>query len=595
MATVSDFLIDRLHAWGVRRIYGYSGDGINGIIGALAERQDDVRFIRAPHEELAAFMACAHAKFTGEVGVCLATSGPGAIHLLNGLYDAHKDHTPVVAIVGQQATTALGGDYQQEVDLVSLFKDVAHHYVQQLSHPSAIRTLVDRAMRIAAAERAVTCIIVPNDLQTVDYEDAPRQHGSTYTGVGYRPPVVVPADADLRAAAELLNAGERVAMLVGAGALGASAEVAEVADVLGAGVAKALLGKAVLPDHLPYVTGSIGLLGTEPSWDLMMDCDTLLMVGSSFPYAEFLPELGQARGVQIDIKPRMLSLRYPMEVPLQGDARATLRALMPLLKRKTDRKWRETVEGNVASWWKKLEARAMQSADPINPQRLFWEISPRLPDRAIISADSGSAANWFARDLKIREGMMASLSGGLATMCPGVPYAVAAKFCHPDRPSIAFVGDGAMQMLGNNGLIMIGEHWREWSDPTLIIVVLNNRDLNQVTWEQRVMEGDPKFPVSQDLPAFDYAAYARACGLFGVRVDSPDRIEGAWREALAAGRPAVIDVITDPNVPPLPPHITFEQARKFSASIVKGDPNAGGIIKQSVKDLFARVLPGSDE
>ncbi|MEZ4433177.1 MAG: thiamine pyrophosphate-requiring protein [bacterium] len=595
MATVSDFLIDRLHAWGVRRIYGYPGDGINGIIGALAERQDDIRFIRAPHEELAAFMACAHAKFTGEVGVCLATSGPGAIHLLNGLYDAHKDHTPVVAIVGQQATTALGGDYQQEVDLVSLFKDVAHHYVHQLTHPSAIRTLVDRALRIAAAERAVTCIIVPNDLQTVDYEDAPRQHGSTYTGVGYRPPVVVPTDADLRAAAEVLNAGERVALLVGAGALGASAEVAEVADVLGAGVAKALLGKAVLPDHLPYVTGAIGLLGTEPSWDLMMDCDTLLMVGSSFPYAEFLPKLGQARGVQIDIKPRMLSLRYPMEVPLQGDARATLRALMPLLKRKTDRKWRETIEGNVASWWEKLEARAMQSADPINPQRLFWEISPRLPDRAIISADSGSAANWFARDLKIREGMMASLSGGLATMCPGVPYAVAAKFCHPDRPSIAFVGDGAMQMLGNNGLIMIGEHWREWSDPTLIIVVLDNRDLNQVTWEQRVMEGDPKFAVSQDLPAFDYAAYARSCGLFGVRVDSPDRIEGAWREALAAGRPAVIDVITDPNVPPLPPHITFEQARKLSASIVKGDPNAGGIIKQSVKDLFARVLPGSDE
>lgn len=593
MPTVSEFMLDRLHAWGVRRIYGYPGDGINGIVGALEDRQDELRFLRAPHEEMAAFMACAHAKFTGEVGVCLATSGPGAIHLLNGLYDAKKDHMPVVAIVGQQATTALGSDYQQEVDLISLFKDVAHNYVHMVTHPSTIRTLVDRALRIAIAERCVTCIIIPNDLQTVDYEDAPRQHGTSYSGVGYRAPQIIPYDADLRSAAALLNEGERVAMLVGAGALGAGQEVFEVADLLGAGVAKALLGKAALPDDLPFVTGAIGLLGTEPSWDLMMDCDTLLIVGSSFPYSEFLPELGQARAVQIDIKARMLSLRYPVDVPLQGDAGPTLRALIPMLQRKQDRAWRTRIEDKVTSWWDKLDARAHETADPINPQRLFWEISPLLPDDAILSADSGSAANWFARDLKVRAGMKASLSGGLATMCPGVPYALAAKFCFPDRPSIAFVGDGAMQMLGNNGLIMVGEHWQEWADPRLVVVVINNGDLNQVTWEQRVMEGDPKFPTSQDVSNFDYAAYARLCGLAGVRVTTPEEIVPAWHQAMQAGRPCVIDVLTDPSVPPLPPHISFEQARHFMLSIAKGDPNAGSMMKQSLKDMFARVLPGS--
>lgn len=593
MPSVSDFLIDRLVAWGVSRIYGYPGDGINGIIGALEGREEELRFYRAPHEEMAAFMACAHAKFTGEVGVCLATSGPGAIHLLNGLYDAKKDHMPVVAIVGQQATTALGADYQQEVDLISLFKDVAHDYVHMVSAPSAIRTLVDRALRIAIAERAVTCIIVPNDLQTVDYEEAPRAHGTSYTGVGYRSPRVIPRDEDLRAAADILNAGKRVAMLVGAGALGCAEELEQVAELLGAGVAKALLGKAVLPDALPWVTGAIGLLGTEPSWDMMRECDTLLMVGTSFPYSEFLPELGQARAVQIDIKARNLALRYPVDVPLQGDARETLRALIPLLVRHEDRAFREAIEEKVGEWWEKLEERAYQSADPINPQRLFWEISARLPDRAILCADSGSAANWFARDLKVRAGMMASLSGGLATMCPGVPYALAAKMCHPDRPAIAFVGDGAMQMLGNTGLIMVAERWRDWSDPRLVVVVLDNGDLNQVTWEQRAMEGDPKYPISQDVSPFDYAAYGRQCGLDGIRVTEPEQIGAAWEAALSCGKPCVLDVVTDPNVPPLPPHITFEQARHLLGSLVKGDPDAGGVVKRSFKDMMATLLPGT--
>ncbi len=485
---VSDFMVKRLAAWGVKRIFGFPGDGINGILGALNRAAGEIDFIQVRHEEMAAFMACAHAKFTGEVGVCLATSGPGAIHLLNGLYDAKLDHQPVVAIVGQAKRASLGGSFQQEVDLISLFKDVAREYVHMASTPSQMRHLIDRAMRIAQVERNVCCIIVPSDIQEMDAEKPPRKHGAIHSGVGYKTPRVVPRAEDLQRAADALNAGSKVAILVGAGALNATREVIEVADLLGAGIAKALLGKAAVPDDLSYVTGSIGLLGTKPSYDMMMECDTLLMVGSSFPYSEFLPEEGQARGVQIDIDGRMLSIRYPMEVNLVGDSVETLRSLIPLLKRKDDRAWRTRIEKHVVQWWKTMEARAMESANPINPQRVFWELSSRLPDNCILTCDSGSSANWYARDIKIREGMMASLSGGLATMGPGVPYAIAAKFAHPDRTVIAMVGDGAMQMNGMNELITIGKYWRRWSSPHLIVMVLNNRDLNQVTWEQRVMD-----------------------------------------------------------------------------------------------------------
>jgi pyruvate dehydrogenase (quinone) len=590
--TVSDFLISRLGAWGITRIYGYPGDGINGIMGALNRAADRMRFVQVRHEEMAAFMACAHAKFTGEVGVCLATSGPGAIHLLNGLYDAQMDHQPVVAIVGQQARAALGGTYQQEVDLISLFKDVAHEYVHMASTPEQVRHLVDRAVRIARVERTVTCIILPNDVQELDaVPEPPRRHGTIQSGVGLSLPRIIPEDADLRRAADILNAGSKVAMLVGAGALHATDEVVDVADAVGAGVAKALLGKAAVPDDYPFVTGSIGLLGTKPSWDLMMECDTLLMVGSSFPYSEFLPKPGQAKAVQIDIDGRLLSIRYPMDVNLIGDSRETLRALLPLLQHKTDRSWRERIEHNVAEWWQVLEARAMNDADPINPQRVFWELSSRLPDECILSCDSGSAANWYARDVKIRRGMMASLSGTLATMGPGVPYAIAAKFCYPARPVVAMVGDGSMQMNGISELITIAKYWKEWSDPRLIVLVLNNRDLNQVTWEQRAMVGDPKFEASQNLPDFPYAEYARSLGLAGIRVDRPDQIGAAWEQAFAAGRPCVLEAITDPNVPPLPPHITFEQARAFASSVLHKDANALGFLKQTVKDAAETFLP----
>lgn len=585
--TTADYMLSRLSAWGVKRIYGYPGDGINGILGSLDRAKDDFEFVQVRHEEEAAFMACAHAKFTGEVGVCLATSGPGAVHLLNGLYDAKLDHQPVLAIVGQKERASLGGSYQQEIDLVSLFKDVAHEYVHMCSAPVQMRHLIDRAIRIAKAERCVTCVIVPNDVQDLEAEEPPRAHGTVHSGVGYAAPRLMPHKDDLIRAAEILDEGERVAMLIGAGALGATDEVIEIADILGAGVAKALLGRAAVPDDLPFVTGQIGLLGTRPSWELMRDCDTLLMVGSGFPYSEFLPKEGHAKAVQIDVDPRMLSIRYPMDVNLVGDAAETLRALAPMLTRKSDRRWRESLEEKIAAWWAEEEERAHFEADPINPELLFWEASSRLPDRAIVTADSGTAANWFARALRLRRGMMASLSGTLATMCPGIPYATAAKFCHPDRPAIAFVGDGAMQMLGLNGLITIAKYWSRWQDPRLVIAVLNNRDLNQVTWELRALGGFPKVEATQSLPDVAYADFARSLGLEGVRVETPDEVGPAWERALSADRPFLIDAVVDPNVPTLPPHVTYSQAKNYFKAIMKGDPEAARIVRQSFKRAFA--------
>ncbi|HTW12670.1 MAG TPA: thiamine pyrophosphate-requiring protein [Solirubrobacteraceae bacterium] len=593
---VGDFVLERLSAWGVKRVYGYPGDGINGVIGAFQRSSNGTErpeFIQVRHEEMAALMASAHAKFSGELGVCLATSGPGAIHLLNGLYDAKLDHQPVVAIVGQQARAGLGGNYQQEVDLQTLFKDVASEFVQMATSPAQVRHLIDRACRTALSERAPTCVILPNDLQEEEaVTEPPRSHGTLHSGVGWTRPRVRPSEADLDRAAEVLNAGERVAILVGQGALGASEEVAATAEALGSCVAKALLGKAVLPDDLPYVTGSIGLLGTKPSSRMMESCDTLLMIGSSFPYSEFLPKEGQARGVQIDIDGRMLSIRYPMEVCLTGDSAETLRALLPRLQRKQDRSWREGLEKEIKDWWELMEARAYREADPINPQLIFHELSGRLPDGAILTADSGSVANWYARDIKIREGMMGSLSGTLATMGAGVPYAIAAKFAHPHRPVFSFMGDGAMQMNGINELITIAKYRDRWPDQRLIIMVLNNRDLNQVTWEQRAMNGDPKFPGSQDLPDFPYARYAELVGLKGIRVETADQVGPAWDEALACDRPVVLEVIADPEVPPLPPHISLEQAKAFASAIIGGDEHAKRIVKETIKQKLPEFISG---
>ncbi len=589
----ADFVLERLAANGVRRIYGYPGDGINAIVGALERHKDSLEFVQVRHEEQAAFMACAHAKWTGEVGVCLATSGPGAIHLLNGLYDAKLDHQPVLAIVGQQARMGLGGNYQQEVDLVTLFKDVASEYDQMATEPVQIRHLIDRAHRISLDQRTVTALIIPNDLaEEPAVEEPPREHGAVVSAPGYSQPRIVPTRTDLQRAAEILNGGEKVAMLVGQGALGATDEVIETAELLGAGIARALLGRTAVPDDLPFVTGSIGLLGTKASWTLMNECDTLLMVGSSFPYSEWLPKPGQARGVQIDIDGRMLAIRYPMECALIGDSKETLRELNPLLERKEDRSWREHIDEEVGEWWRLLEERAMQDADPINPQRLFWELNDYLPDDAILTADSGSAANWFARDLRLGRGHMASLSGTLATMGPGVPYAIAAKFCHPHRAAVALVGDGAMQMSGMAELITAKKYYDRWADPRLVVLVLNNRDLNQVTWEQRALQGDPMNPMTQRIPDVRYADFAELIGLAGVRVEQPEDIGDAWRQAFAADRPFVIDAVCDPNVPPLPPHIRAEQAQSLVAALRKGDPEARGVVTQSFKEKILEFLPG---
>ncbi|MDQ0241853.1 thiamine pyrophosphate-requiring protein [Arthrobacter bambusae] len=589
--TVADYLLARLREWGVDKVFAFPGDGINGVLAAFGKAGNEPKFIQARHEEMSAFEAVGYAKFSGKVGVCMATSGPGAIHLLNGLYDAKLDHVPVVAIVGQTARSAMGGSYQQEVDLLSLFKDVAADYVQMVTVPEQLPNVLDRALRIALANRTPTAVIIPSDVQELEYTPPTHAFKMVPSSLGIRWPDIQPDDEAIRGAAELLNQGSKVAMLIGQGARGAAAEVREVAELLGAGVAKALLGKDSLPDDLPYVTGSIGLLGTRPSYEMMRDCDTLLTIGSSFPYTQFMPEDGQARGVQIDIDPGMIGLRYPYEFNIVADSTAALRALIPHLERKADRSWRTDLESKITRWWETMHAEAMVEANPINPMRLFSELSNRLPEDAIITADSGSSANWYARQLKFHGQIRGSLSGNLATMGPGVPYAIGAKFAHPERPVIAFAGDGAMQMNGMAELITIHRYWREWTDPRLIVAVLHNDDLNQVTWEMRAMGGVPSFRESQDLPDVDYASFASSLGLQGINVDSPDELGGAWEKALAADRPTVLDVRTDPDIPPIPPHATFEQALNSAKAVMKGDDSAWGFIKEGIKTKAQEFLP----
>ena len=456
-----------------------------------------------------------------------------------------------------------------------------------------MRTCIDRAVRIAQAKRAVTCVIIPNDLQEVAYVDPPIAHGATHTGIGYPGASTLPGMQDLKKAAEILNKGKKIAMLVGAGALHATDEVIAVANRLNAGVAKALLGKAVAPDELPFVTGSLGLLGTKPSWDLMKGCDTLLMVGSAFPYSEFLPKPGNARGVQIDIDGANVSLRYPMDYSLLGDSKQTLAALLPLLEQNDNVGWRKSIEKGVAQWWETLKERAMEPADPVNPQRIFHELSPRLPDGVIMTGDSGSVANWYARDIKIRRGMKGSLSGGLASLGAATPYAVAAKMAYPDRPVIGFIGDGAMQMNGLNVMITVSKYWRRRPDPRFIIMVLNNRDLNQVTWEERVQLGEGKTPLTQSIPDFPYHKYAELIGLKGIYCDDPEKVGAAWDEALASDRPVIMNMRADPNVPPLPPHITIKDAKNFM-TMMKDEPELASVIKNSTRQILAGILPSRD-
>ncbi|MGW3042014.1 thiamine pyrophosphate-requiring protein [Kitasatospora sp. NPDC001159] len=590
---VSDYVLERLRDWEVKYVFAYPGDGINGLLAAWGRAEDRPRFIQARHEEMAAFQAVGYAKFSDHTGVCAATSGPGAIHLLNGLYDAKLDHVPVVAIVGQTDRSAMGGSYQQEVDLVALYKDVASEFCEMVTVPAQLPNVLDRAMRIAATRRTVTAVIIPADVQELDYEPPAHAFKQVPSSLGIPHYAPVPTDEDLAKAAEILNAGEKVAMLIGQGARHARPEVEQVADLLGAGVAKALLGKDALPDTLPYVTGSIGLLGTRASYEMMRDCDTLLVVGSSFPYTQFLPDFDQARAVQIDRDPSMVGLRYPFEVNLVGDATEALRRLIPLLERKADRSWRKTVEDNAARWWEVMQRRAEVTADPVNPEYVVHALDALLPENAIVAADSGSAANWYARHLRFRDGMRGSLSGTLATMGPGVPYVIGAKFAHPDRPAIAIVGDGAMQMNGLAELITAAKYYQEWADPRMVVAVLNNHDLNQVTWEMRAMQGAPQFEPSQSLPDVRYADVAHMFGLGGVRVETPDQVEAAWRQALAADRPFVIDFRTDPAVPPIPPHATWDQIKAAAFAVLHGDSDRASVVQQGVKAKIQDFLPGS--
>lgn len=581
----SDWFVGRLKEWGVSRIYGYSGDGINGVLGALQranEKGNGIQFIQVRHEEMAAFMAAAHAKFTGELGVCLSTGGPGATHMITGLYDAKLDHVPVLAIAGQAEVTVRGASYQQEINLDRAFADVAN-YVQEAATPAQLRHIVDRGIRTALAQHGVAMVVLPKDVQDENWESPKSEHGFTHSGPGYARPRIVPYETDLQRAADVLNAGTKVAILIGAGARAAAKEVMHAAQVLGAGVAKALLGKDVLSDELPYVTGAIGLLGTKPSYDMMASCDTLLMVGTSFPWSEFLPKDGQARAVQIDLDPTMLGLRYPVEVNLHGDAAETLRALLPLLEAKRERAWQERIVAGISEWWKTVEERAMTPADPVNPQRVVWEMSSSLPGDAIIAADSGTSAPWYAVYHRLRVGQRGSVSGGLASMGAAVPYAIAAKFAYPSRLAVALVGDGAMQMNNMAELITVQKYWKQWADPRLIVCVLNNEDLSEVSWEQRATEGNPRYEDSQALPDVRYSQFAQLLGLKGIFVDSADALKTAWQEAIASDRPVVLEVKTDPNVPPLPPHITASQAKAFLAAYFKGDRELGKVIKRAVR------------
>jgi len=590
--STSDFFVERLKAWGVTRIFGYPGDGINGVLGALQRAQkasNGIEFIQVRHEEMAAFMAAAHAKFTGELGVCLSTGGPGATHLLTGLYDAKLDHAPVLAICGQAETTVRGASYQQELNLDRVFSDVAE-FVQEAAAPAQLRHLVDRGLRVAIARNGVTVLVLPKDVQDLPWKDAKRAHGFTRSGFGYTRPRIVPHEQDLHRAAAALNAGRKVAILIGAGARGAGDAVVQIADRLGAGVAKALLGKDVLPDDLPFVTGAIGLLGTKPSSDMMEGCDTLLMIGTGFPWAEFLPPDGQARAVQIDIAPEMLGLRYPVEVSLHGDARETLAALLPLLDHQSDRSWQDGIVRAMSEWRATLKGRALAAAgNGVNPQRVVYEMSPRLPENAIVTSDSGSCANWYARDWQVKRGQRGSLSGGLASMGAAVPYAIAAKFAHPERPVVALVGDGAMQMNNMAELITVQKYWRQWVDPRFIVCVFNNRDLNEVTWEQRVMEGNPRFEATQDIPDFAYATFAEMLGFKGILCRDAEMLGTAFDQALAADRPVVLEACTDPDVAPLPPHVTLEQAKAFLSSLAKGDRSAADVVADTARQVIGGI------
>ena len=581
--TTADVLIETLIEWGVEYIFGLPGDGINGIMEALRTRQDNSRFIQVRHEESAAFMACGYAKTTGKLGVCLATSGPGAIHLLNGLYDAKLDGQPVLAITGLQFHDLIGTFTQQDVEVDKLFMDVAQ-YNERVMGPTHVENVTELACRTAIAYRCVSHITIPVDIQDMKVDSGERSkrnvkdHVSNVLATSAREP----HDSDVRRAAEILNSGKKIAILAGQGALHATDELEQIAEILGAPIIKALLGKAAVPDHSPYTTGPIGLLGTKPSQEAMEDCDTLLMVGSSFPYIEFMPKPGQARCVQIDINPIRIGLRYPAEVGIVADSRKTLQALLPHLRRNEDRGFLKKAQDGMKDWWEFMDKLGTSDSMPMKPQVVAHELGKRLRDDAIVTCDSGTIATWWARHIPARRGQIHTLSGNLATMAPGLPYALAAQLAYPGRQVVAFVGDGGFSMLMADFVTAV-----KYQLPIKVVIIKNNY-LGQIKWEQMVFLGNPEFGV--DLHPIDFAAVAHACGGVGYHAEKPNQVGDMLDQFLAAPGPAILEAVVDPNTAPMPGKIKMEQALKFAESIARGEPKGLEIMKEALKDRARELI-----
>ncbi|MFZ3417456.1 thiamine pyrophosphate-requiring protein [Arthrobacter sp. 3Tela_A] len=577
---VADVIVERLQAWGVDRIFGYSGDGINTVLGAL-RRSGSPEFVQARHEENAAFMAVGHAKYTGQPGVMLSTQGPGAVHLLNGLYDAKMDSVPVVAIIGQQSRSVLGSAYMQEIDLLNLTRDVASSFRQQVNSPEQLPLVLDRAFKAALADRAPAVVIIPHDVQQAPAPELDQEHGIVTSAPVWSPPNLVPAPADLEAAAAVINDGSRLAFLVGQGARGAWPQVKALAEKTGAGITTSLMGKPYVDESHPLAAGVMGHLGTSASGYVLGECDTLVIIGSNDPWTEFYPPPGAARAVQIDVDAAAIGNRYPVEMAVTGDAAAALEGLLPLVTERSGSGWRTAVETAVQDWHQLAAERAATPANPVNPELAVRELSSRLPDNAQVAVDVGSSVYWYARQLRLPAGVPAHLSSTLASMGCSIPYGLAAKLAAPDRPVVALSGDGAMQMAGLSELITVSRLWPRWADPRFVLMVLNNRELAEVTWEQREMEGDPRFEQSQALPDFSYARYAELLGLQGIRVEDPAQIGPAWDAALDADRPVLIEVLSDPDVPLLPP---------FPAGRSKGQDMMEALEKEGPDTAHAREL-----
>lgn len=593
MATVSDFVIQRIREWGVSRIFAFPGDGIGEFDGALEKAQRDdagLKYVRPTHEEICSLMATAHAKFTGEVGVCVATSSPGAFHMLNGLYDAQMDNQPVVAIVGQQGLNAFGTFTQQESNLERTMADVAV-YVQTIVSPEQAQAVVDTAFRTAKVRLGPAVIVIPHDVQAMTMPHLTPQNWVSRSSAVAPSISIIPSQSEIEKAARIINAGSKVTFIVGHGANGATDEVLQAASICGAGLITALRGKQVIPSDVPHHSQQLGLLGSLPSAHQMSGCDTLVFLGTNYPYSQFLPESGQARAIQIDLKPEQMGLRYPTELNLWGDVKATLTALIPHLDQKTDLSWQNTVAEEMLEWENEMEAQAMLTyKDGVNPRRVYHELNKRLPPNAIVTADAGSTADWYGHHIRLRRGMLGDLSGRLASMLAAMPYATAAKFAYSDRPVICTIGDGAFQMLGMNELITIKKYLQEWENPQLIILILHNNDLTQVSWEMRTEDANPVWSTSQDVQSVDYAGWAEMLGFSGIRVKTDDDVPGAWDTAFAHRGITLIDAYTSKNVPPLPPHITFEFAKHTAEALLKKDPDGVDVMRDSAKALLTEGI-----